>query len=79
MSRLISDRTLKVYELIQELAQHNADAEVIIDFEFPTDIAICPLCGGEYETVNKVSGMVTKVDTADYDRWRAIHLICKED
>ncbi len=79
MSRFISDRTLKVYELIQELAQYSADADVIIDFQIPSDKAECPHCGTEYETENNLFGMVTKVDTADYDRWRAIHLICKED
>ena len=79
MSRLLSEKTLKVYELIQELSQYGADTDVIIDFELEADAVECPLCGEEYQTEPKRSGMVTKVDTTDYDRWRAIHLVCKEN
>jgi hypothetical protein len=79
MSRLVSDRTMKVHELIRELAQFDFNADVIIEFELDNNIVERPLCSGEYETEQNRAGMVTKIDTTDYDRWRAIHLICKED
>lgn len=79
MGRIAIDRTLENYELIQELAQHSSNLEIIIDFELKSGNPECPICGQEYETEKHLTGIVTKVTTTDQDRWRAIHLVCRED
>ena len=72
-------RSFKVYELIQELAHYSAETAVIIDFQLAGDKAECPLCDREYETEDNYSGRLITIETTDRDRWRAVHLICKED
>lgn len=74
---------MTVYELIQELVQHDADADVVIDFT-PKDFVVTVdsgLAEGDDMKieVEECNGSDLSFNTFSYERYSKVHIEVKED